>query len=73
LEIKGFVAQLSLQRIQAMEIAMLYQTRKKPLLARWLTRAVAPFRRRRVTDVSELSPYLRADIGLCDSYDPTFR
>jgi hypothetical protein len=74
LEIKGFVAHLEGQRIAAMEIPMLYQSTKKPFsLSRWFWRVAVPIRARQVTDIRELSPYLRADIGARDVTDPSFR
>jgi hypothetical protein len=74
LEIKGFVVQIDIQRIEAMEIPMLYQTKKTPFsLSRWLRRVALPLRARQVTDIRELSPYLRDDIGARDLHDPCFR
>lgn len=63
------------QRIEAMEIQMLYQSKKmSPLsLSRWLWFVALPMRSRQVTDIRELSPYLRADIGARDLHDPRFR
>ena len=54
---------------------MLYQTKKPPLRARFrrLLQVTLPFRSRQVTDIRELSPHLRADIGAGDSNDPCFR
>lgn len=54
---------------------MLYQTKKTTLrsVSRWLWQMALPFRSRQVTDIRELSPYLRADIGARDSNYPDFR
>ena len=52
---------------------MLYkQENHRFSLGRWLQRAGLVWRARRVTDIRELSPYLRADIGARDG-DHTFR
>lgn len=72
LEFKALVEHLEVQRIEAMEIPMLYQSRKFSL-SRWFWRMALPLTARRVTDIRELSPYLRADIGARDISDPTFR
>ena len=74
LEIKGFMAQTDVQRIEAMEIPMLYQSKKPPFsLSRWLWRVALPLKSRQMTDIRELSPYLRADIGARDLHDSNFR
>lgn len=54
---------------------MLYQTKNTTLRSRVrrLWQAILPYRSRQVTDIRELSPYLRADIGAGDSNDPCFR
>lgn len=54
---------------------MLYQGKKPTLRARFrrLWQVILPYRSRQVTDIRELNPYLRADIGATDSTDPFFR
>lgn len=53
---------------------MLYQTKKTPFsLSGWLRRVALPLRARQVTDIRELSPYLRDDIGARHLHDPCFR
>ena len=73
MEIKAIERHLDLTRIETMEMAMLYNDRDHRFsLARWLQRVGLVWRARRVTDIRELSPYLRADIGAWDG-DQTFR
>ena len=69
------MAQIGIQRIEAMEILMLYQSKKKTSfsLSRWLWRAALPLKARQVIDIRDLSPHLRADIGARDFDDPEFR
>jgi hypothetical protein len=75
LEIKALGAHLVITRIKLTVIEMLYQAPKSPSarLFGWMRKIVQVRPAHPVSDIRELSPYLRSDIGAADASYPFCR